>query len=262
MSPGLPPAWSPPGPVDGAVGLLPSQAGPRRVSWARAKTRRQWPGEVRDRGAARTEPPRPPPPQPARPVTLPRRLARTMPFFCSTNVDPFTRLDTTATPRPRDTAAGLGLRAPSPGAAAAAAVPMPPARPRACACAPRPMGGQRSAGAGGGAGIRGAVRAGNTQTGGRGAGVGRGRTNALCWEPRWAGNGAGAEAGPGLLWVGPAKTGSGFATRLGGDALTRGLRGHWRQWRDPELCRPGLGPGAAPGMARSPGNEAGSSLAA
>lgn len=77
-----------------------------------------------------------PPLHPRAPATLPRRLARTMPFFCSTNVDPFTRLDTTATPKPSDTAAGLGLRAPSPAAAAAAAVPIPPAPPPAPATAP------------------------------------------------------------------------------------------------------------------------------
>lgn len=71
---------------------------------------------------------------------LPRLLARTMPFFCSTNVDPFTRLDTTATPRPSDTAAGLGPRAPSPAAAAAAAVPMPPAPPSAARARTAPHG--------------------------------------------------------------------------------------------------------------------------
>lgn len=63
-----------------------------------------------------------------------------MPFFCSTNVDPFTRLDTTATPRPSDTAAGLGPRAPSPAAAAAAAVPMPPAPPSAARARAAPHG--------------------------------------------------------------------------------------------------------------------------
>uniref|UniRef100_A0ACB8FIU2 Uncharacterized protein n=1 Tax=Sphaerodactylus townsendi TaxID=933632 RepID=A0ACB8FIU2_9SAUR len=43
----------------------------------------------------------------ARPVPLP--LARTIPFFCNTNVDPFTRLETTATLKPSETAAGPGL---------------------------------------------------------------------------------------------------------------------------------------------------------
>lgn len=101
---------------------------------------------------------------------LPRRLARTMPFFCSTNVDPFTRLDTTATPRPSDTAAGLGLRAPSPAAAAAAAaVPIPPAPAlRACARAPPAWG------------------RGRESKGGLGGGVGRAR--------------GAAGAGPGGLW--------------------------------------------------------------
>lgn len=91
----------------------------------------------------------PPPPQPRagpRPA-LPRRLARTMPFFCSTNVDPFTKLDTTATPRPSDTAAGLGLRAPSPAAAAAAAaVPILPAPASAPAPARSPAGLKAGAG--------------------------------------------------------------------------------------------------------------------
>lgn len=98
---------------------------------------------------------------------LPRRLARTMPFFCSTNVDPFTRLDTTATPRPSDTATGLGLRAPSPAAAAAAAaVPIPPRRP------PRLR--LRASGSGGGAGEAG------------GLGVQGGEA----WGPAGAGRGA------------------------------------------------------------------------
>lgn len=148
-------ALAAPGRGPGRRQLGPGPARPRRE--ARAQTGRagsrggRVAREVRDRGAARTEPLQHPRPALAA-RALPRRLARTMPFFCSTNVDPFTRLDTTATPRPRDTAAGLGLRAPSPAAAAAAAaVPMPPARPRACASAPRPEGGG-SAGPGAGPG--------------------------------------------------------------------------------------------------------------
>lgn len=60
---------------------------------------------------------------------LPRPLARTIPFFCSTNVEPLTRLDTTATLKPRETAAGPGFgEPPSPGAAAAPTAILMPGR--------------------------------------------------------------------------------------------------------------------------------------
>lgn len=60
---------------------------------------------------------------------LPRPLARTIPFFCSTNVEPLTRLDTTATLKPRETAAGPGFgETPSPGAAAAPKAILMPGR--------------------------------------------------------------------------------------------------------------------------------------
>ena len=89
---------------------------------------------------------------------LPRPRARTIPFFCRTKVEPFTRLDTTATLKPSDTAAGPGFcAAPSPAAAPTAIrIAQPTAshtataraqrcRQRFCAgtaprCAPRPPG--------------------------------------------------------------------------------------------------------------------------
>lgn len=81
---------------------------------------------------------------------LPRPRARTIPFFCRTKVEPFTRLDTTATLKPSDTAAGPGLcAAPSP-AAAPTAIRIAVARAQRCRrqfcagtaprCAPRPPG--------------------------------------------------------------------------------------------------------------------------
>lgn len=57
---------------------------------------------------------------------VPRPLARTIPFFCKTKVEPFTRLETTATLKPSETAAGPGLGAPpSPAAAAPTIIPTP-----------------------------------------------------------------------------------------------------------------------------------------
>lgn len=55
---------------------------------------------------------------------VPRPLARTIPFFCNTNVDPFTRLETTATLKPSETAAGPGLGdPPSPAVAPPTIIP-------------------------------------------------------------------------------------------------------------------------------------------
>lgn len=69
----------------------------------------------------------------AGPLPLPR--ARTIPFFCRTKVEPFTRLETTATLKPSDTAAGPGLcAAPSP-AAAPTAIRMAPPRAAGAAAA-------------------------------------------------------------------------------------------------------------------------------
>lgn len=69
---------------------------------------------------------------------LPRPRARTIPFFCRTKVEPFTRLETTATLKPRDTAAGPGLcAAPSP-AAAPTAIRIAPPRATGTAAAPGP----------------------------------------------------------------------------------------------------------------------------
>lgn len=89
-------------------------------------------------------------------AALPLPRARTMPFFCRTKVEPFTRLDTTATLRPSDTAAGPGP-GPGPGlcAAPSAAIRIAPAA--GCCCwrrrsarpalpAPAPPGGGRAAG--------------------------------------------------------------------------------------------------------------------
>lgn len=88
-------------------------------------------------------------------AALPLPRARTMPFFCRTKVEPFTRLDTTATLRPSDTAAGPGP-GPGPGlcAAPSAAIRIAPAdsrwrwrrrSARPALPAPAPPGGGRAA---------------------------------------------------------------------------------------------------------------------
>lgn len=69
---------------------------------------------------------------------LPRPRARTIPFFCRTKVEPFTKLETTATLKPSDTAAGPGLcAAPSP-AAAPTAIRIAPPKAAGTAAAPGP----------------------------------------------------------------------------------------------------------------------------
>lgn len=110
-------------------------------------------GEARRRRAAGGREPAAALPRTAAPGAagpLPRPRARTIPFFCRTKVEPFTRLDTTATLKPSDTAAGPGLcAAPSP-AAAPTAIRIAVARAQRCRrqfcagtaprCAPRPPG--------------------------------------------------------------------------------------------------------------------------
>lgn len=107
--------------------------------------------------------------------SLPLPRARTIPFFCRTKVEPFTRLETTATLKPSDTAAGPGLcAAPSP-AAAPTAIRMAPARAAGAAAARAQRCRQRLC-----AGTRPALRC-------AGGGSGRQRRHRGSWRPARAG---------------------------------------------------------------------------